>query len=117
MLYPLKLYFKHPATLSTIGLAALINGSIWAWLLWHIRPRAESIFLHYNILFGVDRIGNWAELLYLPLTGLSIMVINAIVGWLLFQRDKYAAYFLSAIALICQGFLFLAAARLVALNI
>ena len=95
----------------------MLNLVTWAWLLWQIRPQSEALFLHYNILFGVDSIGDWFEILYLPLSGAFILSSNAAAGWLLFSRDKYLAHFLNATAVICQVCLLMAALLLVALNV
>lgn len=117
MLYPIKLYIKNTAMLAGISLSTLINFAMWLWLLLHIHRQTEPIFLRYNILFGVDRIGDWSEIFYLPLVGLMILAFNVIAGWLFFQRDKYLAYFLCAIAALCQGMLLLSVVHLVALNV
>lgn len=116
-MYPVKLYFKHLPNLILLASAVLLNLAIWAWLLWQIKPTGEAIFLHYNVLFGVDLIGEWWKILYLPIAGAVILIVNAVLGWLMFSRDKFIAQFLNAVAVLCQIFLLLAAALLVFLNV
>jgi len=116
-LYPIKLYVKHLPTLLFIGISLLLNIFTWIWLLIEIRPQTEPVFLHYNILFGVDFVGEWWQALYLPISGLAIIVVNAAMGWLLFSRDKFLAQILNGISLFCQLFLLFAAALLVFLNV
>lgn len=115
-LYPVKLYFKHWPTLLCSGVSLFLNIVIWVWLLIEIRPQTEPVFLHYNILFGVDYVGEWWQVLYLPISGLVIIIVNAVMGWLLFSRDKFLAQILNGISLFCQLFLLIAAALLVFLN-
>ena len=115
-LYPIGLYFKNlPIFISIIG-SVLLNITTWIWLLFEIRPQAEPIFLQYNIMFGVDYIGDWWQVLYLPICGFVIIAVNATLGWLLFGRDKFLAQILNGIGLFCQLFLLIAAALLIFLN-
>ncbi|MCF6276587.1 MAG: hypothetical protein L3J07_01925 [Candidatus Magasanikbacteria bacterium] len=115
--YPLKLYIKQPAILSMVILSLLVNIFMWFWLLYVLGPQQDPIFLHYNILFGVDLIGEWWNILYLPITGIFILIINFILGWVLFHKDKFIAYILNAVNLICQVFLLVATLLIVFLNL
>jgi len=117
MLYPLKLYFRHLPNLIILSLSLATNIAIWVWLLWQIRPHDEQIFLHYNILFGVDYVGEWWRILFLPISGLAILLVNGAIGWSLFGKDKFYAQLLNAVSLFCQIFLLVAAALLVFLNV
>lgn len=116
-MYPVKLYFKNLPNLIMIPLALLANIANWIWLLWEIRPQEETIFLHYNILFGVDYVGSWWKVIYLPIAGIVIILFNAFIGLSLFKRDKFFAYILNFISLFCQIFLLIASALLIFLNV
>lgn len=116
-LYPLRLYLKHlPNRIMLIASVAL-NLVSWGWLLWNIRPQEGSIFLHYNVLFGVDLTGPWYSVFYAPAAGLVIILLNAALGWFLFGKDKFAAHVLNGVALLCQVFLVIVASLLVFLNV
>lgn len=41
-----------------------------------MRKSGQVVPLHYNILVGVDYVGHWTKLLYLPLSGLVIFFVN-----------------------------------------
>ena len=116
-MYPLKLYIKNPPNLIAIPIALLLNLSNWIWLLWEIRPQEDMIFLHYNILFGVNYIGPWWKVIYLPIIGLVIIILNAILGWILYGKDKFFSQLLNFIALFCQIFLLISSALLIFLNV
>lgn len=116
-IYPIKLYIKHWPTLLCVGISLLLNIATWIWLLIEIGPQIEPVFLHYNIMFGVDYVGEWWQVLYLPISGFAIIAVNAATGWLLFGRDKFLAQILNSIGLFCQLFLFIAAALLIFLNV
>lgn len=117
IMYSIKLYLRNSSNIILIGLSLLANIFVWLWLLWQIKPQAEPIFLHYNILFGVDYIDMWWKVFYLPALGLLILLANAFLGWWLFNRDKFMAQMLNAGALLCQIFLVIAVALLVFLNV
>lgn len=116
-LYPIKLYIKHRPNLITIGISLALQLAIWIWLLWNIRSQEENIFLHYNVLFGVDYIGEWWRVYAVPVTGFVIFVANFMVGWVFFRKDKFVSELLNTASAICQIFLLIAAALLVFLNV
>lgn len=116
-LYPIKLYFKHLPNFIILLISLVLNLANWFWLLWRIRPQTEQIFLHYNILFGVDYIGEWWRVLFLPISGLIILLINAVIGWYYFNQNKFVAYLLNFTGLLCQIFLLIASAILIFLNV
>lgn len=117
MLYPIKLYFRQGVTLLCIFGSLFVNLAIWVWLLWQLAPTGQPVFLHYTVLFGVDKVGDWSQIFSLPLTGLAFIVVNTMLGWLCFQRDKFIGHFLHIVMLVVQLFLLTAAVLLVALNV
>jgi hypothetical protein len=100
-----------------LGISLFVNIAIWIWLFWQIRDSGETFFLHYNILFGVDYIGPRWRIILLPLTGLVIVGANTILGWLMYNRDKFISHILGAVSLVCQLLLFVTASLLVFLNV
>ena len=116
-IYPFKLYVSYKPNLLVILLSFLLNMASWVWVLWQIGPQDETLFLHYNILFGVDYVGEWWKVLFLPLTGLIIFIINFILGWFLFHKDKFISIILNSVGLICQIFILIASGILIFLNV
>ncbi|MEK7084762.1 MAG: hypothetical protein AAB932_06005 [Patescibacteria group bacterium] len=116
-LFPLKLYLAHLPNALLAGLAFLLNCATWGRILLELPPREESFFLHYNILFGVDYIGAWGNVLYLPSAGLLIFLLNLFLGWAVFREERFAAYLLLAIAALCNAGIFIAATLLILLNV
>lgn len=97
--------------------ALILQVILWIMLPFQIRPQEDPIFLHYTILFGVDYTGNWVRIFVVPGIGLTVLLVNGLLGWLLFQRDRFAAYVLCAVALLSQIFLMIAAWILIFLNV
>ena len=116
-MYPIKLYFKRLPNLITVISSLTLNLFIWGWLLFYFRPQPDQIFLHYSVLFGVDFIGNWYNVLAVPLSGLFVLVLNLSLGWFLFQKDYFAGYLLNTAGLLTQAVLVVVSILLVFLNV
>ena len=116
-LFPLKLYLKHRINLVLFVLAIIINLVSFCWLAYYIRPQEEQIFLHYNALFGVDLIGSWYKIYYLPVSGLLIIIVNTILGWILYRKSKSIGYIAGGISVFLQIIIFIASYLLVLLNV
>lgn len=116
-LYPIKLYLKYKPNLVMLLVAFLLNIASWIWLFWHIGPQDEQIFLHYNVLFGVDLIGPWSQMFYLPISGIVILILNAVIGWLFFRDDKFVSQVFNAVSVVAQIIILIAASLLVFLNV
>lgn len=115
--YPLKLYIQKRQNLMLFGGTIVLNAASWIWLATHIHPHLGQVFLHYNILFGVDLVGPWYAVYTLPLAGLCIFLLNGMLGWVLFKQDAFAAYLLNTIALVVNTLLLVSSALLVFLNV
>lgn len=115
--FPFVLYFKHLPNALLLAVGALMNAVIWGWLLWQIRPQEQLLFLHYNVLFGVDRIGPWWRVFELPLIGLLVLLVNALIGWYFFEKDKTVGYILNVVTIVAHVYLAVGAYLLVFLNV
>lgn len=115
--FPLKLYLKKLATGGFFAIGLCMNIFVWLWLWLHIPRGVEDLFLHYNILFGVDLIGPAWHVYLVPLSGLIILLVNVIVGWFCYKKEPFAAYVLNFIACFMHIFLVIEAFLLVLLNV
>jgi hypothetical protein len=116
-LYPLKLYLRHKSTFIPLFLSLFLNLCIWAWLLYNIGFSSESVFLHYNILFGVDLTGASYTVYVLPGLGLCLILFNACIGWVMYEKDEFVAQAGNVLSCIVHIFLFVATSILVFLNV
>jgi len=83
--------------------ALILNAANWGLIAFFIRPVDFPIILHYNVYFGVDVIGAWWQVYFLPLVGLAILGINAILGYLFYQqRERIVAHLLMLATFIAQ---------------
>ena len=80
-------------------------------------PDIHTSPLHYNILFGVDYVGLWWRIIFIPATGLAVILVNALLGWLFCQKDQFFAHVLNFVSLLVQIILVAASFLLVFLNV
>ena len=97
--------------------ALILNGVNWGLIAYFIRPVDFPIVLHYNVYFGVDVIGSWWNIYFLPFIGFIILVLNAILGYLFYQqKERIAAHLLMLATFIVQIAVTVAVASLLMIN-
>ncbi|KKQ53617.1 MAG: hypothetical protein US70_C0001G0021 [Parcubacteria group bacterium GW2011_GWD2_38_11] len=97
--------------------ALLINALNWGLIAFFIRPVDFPIILHYNVYFGVDVIGAWWQMYFLPLIGLVILSVNTVLGYLFYQqKERIVAHLLVLATFIVQICITIAVASLLLIN-
>jgi hypothetical protein len=95
----------------------VLNIANWGLIAFFIRPVDFSIILHYNVYFGVDVIGPWWQVYFLPAIGLVILSINTILGYLFYQKkERIVAHLLMLATFIAQVGITVAVASLLMIN-
>ena len=94
-----------------------LNILLWIFILWQIKPGADPVYLHYNIYFGIDLIGSYFRLYFMPLSGLIIFLLNAVISAIIYKQEKIISYFLIIISACTQVFLWVATVLIVLINI
>ena len=90
---------------------------MWWYLIANIRPSSDQIFLHYNMVFGIDLVGNWQKIFYLPAGGLLIFLVDYLASWYFYSYDKFLSRLLSFWSVLLQFFLAFAVWLIANLNI
>lgn len=103
--------------LTSFLLSFFLNFALWGFLFWRIRPQEEPLYLHYNIYFGIDLIGPWYQIYYIPLSGLAFILVNMLISLMLYRKEMVISYFLMAAAVLCQFFLALGAFSVIYINL
>lgn len=116
MLYSPRLYLSDrwiifPAVISIVLLVIM-----WWYLIIHIHPTTDQLFLHYTVVFGVDLVGSWWKLYYVPVAGTAIFFINYGFSHFMYRPQKFLARLLAMFTILIEIFLIVAAWLLVALN-
>ena len=95
----------------------VLNIANWGLIAFFIRPVDFSIILHYNVYFGVDVIGPWWQIYFLPFIGLIILGINTVLGYLFYQKkERIVAHLLMLATFIAQIGITVAVASLLIIN-
>jgi hypothetical protein len=91
-----------------LGVAALLWLALVGYLAFNYTDLPASLPIHFNALGRADRITSKSTLLILPAAGAIVWLVNALVGELIYHRERVAAYFLWAGALVMQVCLWVA---------
>jgi len=116
MLYLLKVFFRDLWISLSLIFCGFCQGLSWWWILARGRFGGESFFLHYNIIFGVDLVGEWWRVFFLPLGGLLVIAVNLAMGIFLYNSDKFFSRLLALAAAGIQAAVLTAVYLLVSLN-
>lgn len=107
-----KDYFIFISLLISVVFFGLLSWFIFGQINWE----AERIFLHYNIIFGVDRIGDPKDLWYFFAGALGVLLFNYFLSLFLYTKDKVISRVIMMFTGIWQIFMFMAVYFIVSLN-
>lgn len=116
MFYSPKLYIRDPWIAAPAAGIIFIQIFMWWNLIANIHPALGRVFLHYNIIFGVDLAGEWWKIFFLPAGGLLVFCINYFLSFMFYGTDKFLARLMSFWALFFHIFLLVGVVFLVRLN-
>jgi len=116
MFYYLKMYLRDWRNSLGLSISVVFQVYIWIFLALNIKPEMERIFLHYNIIFGVDLLGEWWKIYYLPIAGLLVLIVNSCLAVLVYKKSKFISWLLNFSILFFHIFLLIVARLLVRLN-
>lgn len=99
----------------------VLSLGVWGFASWylfsHLYPTSEQVFLHYNIIFGTDLVGKWLDILYFPLAGMAVMLVNFALALVLYLSEKFLARWLASLTVLLQIFLLVTIWLIVGLNV
>ncbi|MFH1790311.1 MAG: hypothetical protein ABH832_04575 [bacterium] len=117
MFYYIRLYLRDLWILIPLILVAVCQLLAWYFVGSNIKPSMEQVFLHYNIVFGVDLVGVWWRIYLLPFGGLFVILLNYAISYYIYKSEKFLARLLAFWALFFNVFLTIAVYLIVRLNI
>ena len=116
MLILLKSHFRDRFIFYSIAIG-FVFFVITSWFIFgKINWDAERLVLHYNIIFGVDRLGEAKELWYLFFGAVGVLFFNYFLSLFLYAKDKILARMIMFLGGIWQIFMFVAVYLIVSLN-
>lgn len=116
MLVLLKSHFKDIFIFYSIIFAMIFFGLITWFIFGMIDPNLERLVLHYNIIFGVDRLGETKDLLFFFFGSLLVLIFNYILSLFLYTKDKIISRTIMFFCAIWQVFMFIAVFFIFSLN-
>lgn len=89
----------------------------WGILIFYIRPVDLPIVLHYNVFLGVDIVGDWWQLYFLPIIADLFLIINVILAYIFYQKkERLAAHILLLASFFVQFGVAIALVGLIMIN-
>ncbi|MCK5490373.1 MAG: hypothetical protein KAI67_00880 [Candidatus Pacebacteria bacterium] len=111
-----KPYWKNKLIVNLTISSLFVNLSLLVFLLYNKKEGSYPVILHYNFIFGDDYRGDYEKIYLIVSIGLIVIIINSILGYFLYLREKLASYLLIITAILVQVFLFVAGYFIVAIN-
>ncbi len=96
--------------------AAAANAALWAVVWFGFPPLATTYVIRYSVLSGADIIGTRADIFIVPLAGLVILIMNAVIAFLMKKREPLISYALIFSSALIQFFLTVALIGLLTVN-
>jgi len=112
-----KLYFKDRWIIIPLVLAIISEIFIWWYTAANIHPSPEQTVLHYNIVVGVDLLGDWWKIFYLTGSGLLVLLVNYVLGFFFYNYDKILSRTLSVLTALFHIMFVISLILIVRLNI
>lgn len=109
-------FWRNHLNLGFIIASVAFNGLAWFFLAYFIHPSEFPIPLHYNIYFGIDLIGEYQRVFSLPLIGFLVILINSILAFWFYLKERLISYMLILSALAVQIFVVIGAISLIYIN-
>jgi hypothetical protein len=109
-------FWSDPVIFFSIVLAVIANIVLWGALYFTIEPANRDIILHYNIYFGVDAIGSWKNVFFMPGLALILLLTNLVLSRFFYYKERLLAYLFSVSALMLQLLMAIGIISLILIN-
>jgi len=95
-------FWTDPVIFFSIILAILTNAGLWVALFRTVVPTNSPIILHYNIFFGVDAVGDWKSLFFMPTLAAVLLFLNLVLSRFFYYKERLVSYLFAGAALVLQ---------------
>ena len=117
MLYPIRSYLRDRWILASFLASLALLLFQWWYTISRIRPTNELLFLHYNILFGVDLIGEWWKIYLIPLIASILALFNFGLSYFFYQQDRVISRFVAVLTVFYLVMVLVGVTLIIGLNI
>lgn len=112
----LKSFVSDRLVFLSLVISALLNIIQWAIIYIKLKPGSTNILLHYNVIYGTDLVDKGYYAYAVPGIALGFLLLNAMVAYYFYHREKLSSYFLTAANIPVQLIFFAASLVLVMAN-
>ena len=109
-------FFQDRLIFVSLIFAAIFNIILWLMLAGKFGWSGERVPLHFNVVYGIDYLGNARQVYQIPLAGLALIIINVVLAMRIYSREKIFSYFLVFGSGVLQLILIISALTLIVLN-
>lgn len=110
-------FFRNVIVQVLLGLSGLFNVVVWLVLILAVSSEREVIILHYNVYLGVDMIGTYWQIFFVPSIGILFLAVNTALGRFLYaSQERIAAYMLLLAGLMIEFGILIAAVSIALVN-
>ena len=110
-------FLKDKFILFNVIISLFFNTILWLMLILFIRRDEQLISLHYNIYYGVDKVGSSWQSYFLPLSAFATYLVNTIIAFYLNRRARFLSYFLVGAALLVQLLMLVSVGSIIYINL
>jgi hypothetical protein len=79
-----------------LGVAGILMLTSWLVAVFRFQPSDFLVPVRYNSFLGVTELGNWYDLYYVPGVMTLCVVLNTLLGSVVYKKDKMIGYILLA---------------------
>lgn len=79
-----------------LGVSGLLFAATWIIALVRFRPSDFLVPVRYNSFLGVTQLGNWYGLYQVPLIMTLCLILNILLGNVIYKKDKMIGYIFAA---------------------
>lgn len=115
--YSPRLYLKDRLVWVPLVVSLFCSGFLFVRLLSLGAPSVGQTFLHYNVIFGVDRAGEWSQLYRYPIISLVGILVNFSIAFLLYSEYRPLSRLLTLFTPVGAGLITISAAFIINLNV
>ncbi len=112
----LRHFLKNKIIFINSIIALIINFYNFLFLYFRTPRDYEQISLHYNVFFGIDFLDSSIIILNIVLFSVFISVINFLLAYILYSRERLLSYFLVTISTIIAIFLLIHSILIIKIN-
>lgn len=102
--------------MAALAVSAVFQAISWWYVASKISPTEDQLFLHYNIIFSIDLIGEWWKVYAPSFVGFCLFLVNLVVAWLLYGNYRSMSRVLLVFMALIEAALLIGQVLLVNLN-